>query len=108
MKERETGIEPATLSLARRCSTAEPLALNCCVLMISHVFLTTIWIITYAIRTVNNYLKIFYNFLFYAQNRVSGSLHTLLQFLIRDLSSEFYNGLFLVQINLGVHLSQSI
>ena len=24
--ERETGIEPATLSLARRCSTAEPLA----------------------------------------------------------------------------------
>ena len=25
-QERETGIEPATLSLARRCSTAEPLA----------------------------------------------------------------------------------
>ena len=27
-KERETGIEPATPSLARRCSTAEPLAHN--------------------------------------------------------------------------------
>ena len=26
LRERETGIEPATLSLARRCSTAEPLA----------------------------------------------------------------------------------
>ena len=26
LKERETGIEPATPSLARRCSTAEPLA----------------------------------------------------------------------------------
>ena len=28
-KERETGIEPATPSLARRCSTTEPLALRC-------------------------------------------------------------------------------
>jgi hypothetical protein len=29
-RERETGIEPATFSLARRCSTTEPLPHNSC------------------------------------------------------------------------------
>src|SRR5436853_1175701 len=33
-RERETGIEPATFSLARRCSTTEPLPHYACVCMI--------------------------------------------------------------------------
>src|SRR5215469_7799899 len=34
--ERETGIEPATFSLARRCSTTEPLPLDCEPTLISY------------------------------------------------------------------------
>ena len=56
----------------------------------------------------NNFLNFFYNFLFYHLNSVSSSLHTLFQFFIRNLSSKFYNRLFFIQINLRIHLAQSI
>ena len=46
-QERETGIEPATFSLARRCSTAEPLA------HILAVLLTTESILSQGFSSVN-------------------------------------------------------
>ena len=42
-KERETGFEPATLALARRCSTTEPLAHNTVSISSNYVFVNTFY-----------------------------------------------------------------